>query len=72
MRLKELRIKHGLTQKQVAEMIGLSVTTYRKYENKNYDRMKITKIVILMQYYGVSFEELMGDTKDFIKRRKVK
>ena len=71
MRLKELRIKHGLMQKQVAEMIGLSVTTYRKYENGNYDRMKITKIAILMQYYGVSFEELMGSTKSFIERRKI-
>ena len=60
MRLKELRIIHGLTQKQVAEIIGVNVKTYRKYESGNYARMKATKIVILMRYYGVTCDYLLG------------
>ena len=60
MRLKELRIKHGLTQKQVAELIGVSVKTYRKYENVSCNRMKATKIVILARYYSVTCNYLMG------------
>ena len=67
MRLKELRIEHGLTQKQVAEMIGLSVSAYRRCENGHYFRMKIDKIAILMYYYDVKFEELMGNIKNYIK-----
>lgn len=67
MRLKELRIKHGLTQKQVAEIIGASVSTYTRYEKGVCSKMKITYIAILMQYYGVTFEELMGDIKNYTK-----
>ena len=68
MRLKELRIKHGLTQKQVAEMIGMSVQKYRTLENGDWGRMKITKIVILAKYYGVSVEHLMGGIDDILKQ----
>ncbi|MCM1306337.1 MAG: helix-turn-helix transcriptional regulator [Bacteroides sp.] len=61
MHLKDLRIKHGLTQKQVAKIAGLSLKTYAKYESGNYGGMKISKIFALMQYYGVSCDELMGE-----------
>ena len=67
MRLKELRIEHGLTQKQVAEMIGMGIKTYRKLENGDWGRMKVTKIVILAQYYGVSVEYLMGGIEVILK-----
>ena len=60
MRLKELRIKHGLTQKQVAEIVGLSLKTYRKYESGDWGKMKVTTIFKFMQYYGISCEYLMG------------
>ena len=63
MRLKELRLEHGLTQKQVAEMIGVSLSTYKRYERGICAKMKIDKVAILMQYYGVKFEELMGDIR---------
>ena len=33
--LKELRLDKGLTQKQASEIIGVSLRTYKSYENDN-------------------------------------
>ena len=35
MTLKELRNSKQLTQKQVSEMVGISLRSYKQYENKN-------------------------------------
>lgn len=61
MGLKELRIEHKLTQKQVAEIIGVNVGTYRKYENVNVGNMRATKIVKLAEYYGVGADSIFGE-----------
>lgn len=35
MTLKELRISKNLTQKQVADMVGISLRSYKQYENED-------------------------------------
>ena len=58
---KTLRIDNGLTQKQVAQMLGISQNTYSQYEVGvlNYP---VDAIVKLADYYGVSTDYLLGRT----------
>ena len=43
--LKEVRKKHNLTQKDLADLLGLSVETIKKYEA---DRLEIKPLVQLL------------------------
>lgn len=57
MRLGELRDSRGMTQAQVAEAIGVPVTTYRKYEYG--ERQTPTDVLIsLADLYGVTLDYL--------------
>ena len=47
MNIKEVRIKHELTQKQLAELIGVTVRTIGRWENG--DRVPIPQVLELMQ-----------------------
>ena len=60
-RLKELRKEAGLTQNQVAEMIGV--------QGRNYQRLEITDalpptrhLLALADYYNVSVDYILGRT----------
>lgn len=58
-RLKELRIKHGLLQKEVAKKIGVDRTTYVKYEKGSSDpNFKILQR--LADYFNVTIDYLLG------------
>ncbi len=58
-RLKEERIAHKLTQKQVAERLNVSTSTYQKYEN--YERGVPEEIYKkLAKLYNTSVDYLMG------------
>ncbi|MDE6708778.1 MAG: helix-turn-helix domain-containing protein [Oscillospiraceae bacterium] len=61
-RLKDLKEDAGLTQKQVAELIGVSMNHYGKYERGETD-IPLEKAIILAEYYGVSLDYLAGLTK---------
>ncbi len=58
-KLKELRKEKGLTQQQVAEIIGVSRTAYLKYEN-DYLEIAIELLCQLADYYKVSLDYLAG------------
>ena len=47
--IKELRIKKGLTQKEAATLVGLSLRTYQnyEYEKSTRDKFKINQIPAL-------------------------
>lgn len=64
MRLEKYRLMFLLSRRKVAKLIGVRVWTYRKYEKSNGRDMPVKYIFILMRYYGVSFEELIGETMD--------
>jgi transcriptional regulator with XRE-family HTH domain len=48
----ELRMARNLTQKQVANDLGVSLTTYRQWE-KDLSDVSISKVVALANYYDV-------------------
>ena len=59
--IRSLRIDKGLTQKQVAEVLGISQNTYSQYEIGvlNYP---VDALMKLADLYGVSVDYLLGRT----------
>ncbi|MBR1529695.1 MAG: helix-turn-helix transcriptional regulator [Oscillospiraceae bacterium] len=62
-RLKDLKEDADLTQKQVADLIGVSMNHYGKYERGETD-IPLEKAVILAKYYNVSLDYLAGLTNE--------
>jgi MerR family transcriptional regulator, light-induced transcriptional regulator len=62
-RLRELRVRRGLRQKDLASALGLAQTTIANYEQKLRfpDESTLVKIA---DYFTVSFDELMGRDND--------
>ena len=59
-RLKELRKTKGVTQKQIADAVGVAERNYRRYEanhNPNVDTLNK-----LADYFNVSTDYLLGRT----------
>ena len=59
MRLKELRESKGLTQKEVAEIIGYSEVSYARYENGKREP-DISTLCKLANYFNVTVDYLIG------------
>lgn len=59
MRLKELRESKGLTQKEVAEIIGYSEISYGRYENGKREP-DISTLCKLAEYFNVTVDYLIG------------
>ncbi len=55
--IKSIRIKKKLTQKQLAEKVGVSVKTISHWEN-GYSAPNISGITKLKKSLGVSYDEL--------------
>lgn len=62
-RLKALRNKNGLTQKQVAEAVGIAERNYNRYEAGALDPLTSTTKAIA-EFYGVSIDFLVGRTNN--------
>ncbi|MBQ5331069.1 MAG: helix-turn-helix transcriptional regulator [Oscillospiraceae bacterium] len=58
-RLRDLKEDHDLTQKQVADLIGVSMNHYGKYERGEND-LPLEKAVILADFYDVSLDYIAG------------
>lgn len=58
-RLKEIRERKGITQKQVAEFLGRGVTTYANYETGRRD-MDTETLVMLAEYFEVTTDYILG------------
>ncbi|MCI6999253.1 MAG: helix-turn-helix domain-containing protein [Clostridiales bacterium] len=58
-RLKQLRTDAGMTQRDVAQLLGVDRTTYVKYENGSSDPSTAT-LIRLADYFGVSVDYLIG------------
>ena len=61
MRLKEIRTARGLGQKDVASVIGCSVTVYSRYETGDREP-GIDTLIRLADFYNISLDELVGRT----------
>jgi len=63
-RIKSRRIELGLTQKDVAEKLGVKDATVQRYESGNIKNLKQEKISKLSEILCVKPEWLMGWNKD--------
>jgi len=62
-RLRDLREDHDLSQKKLAERLGMSQTGYSKYETGEND-VPTTILIRLSRFYDVSIDYLLGETND--------
>lgn len=58
-RLKMYRNKHKLTQKAMAEAVGVSLRGYQQYEQGKFEP-NIEKLIKLADTFGISVDELIG------------
>ena len=59
--IRELREDHDLTQREVAEMLGMSQTGYSKYETGTND-IPTAVLIKLADFYKTSVDYLLGRT----------
>lgn len=62
-RIEDLRIDSDKTQKQVAEDLGMYVTTYARNE-RGESEVTLTNAIELSKYYKVSLDYIAGLTND--------
>ena len=62
-RLKELRIKKGLRQAEMAEKMGVVLRQYQRYENGEQEP-KLAGWIWLADYFQVSLDYLVGRSED--------
>lgn len=65
-RLKELRQKNKLSQKELAKNIGVHYRTLQNWENGE-SQIKEEKAQLLADYFGVSVANLLGYENNFIE-----
>ena len=58
-RIRSLRQDNDLTQKQVADMLGVAQTTYSHYELDKRP-LPIEYLIALCKYYNVSADYMLG------------
>ena len=58
-RLCEIRKSRGLSQKQVAELLGVPQQQYSRYENGKFD-IPVRYVITLCKFYGISSDWLLG------------
>ena len=70
-RLKELREGRRIYQREMAEMLGLSLRGYQDYET-NQSEPKLATLIAIADYFGVSIDYLAGrtDVPDFTGLKK--
>jgi transcriptional regulator with XRE-family HTH domain len=55
--LRELRARHNLTQKQVANDLGISFQTYNAWE-KDISGVAVSKVQAVADYFGVPLGQI--------------
>lgn len=65
-RIKKLRIGSNLTQNEVAEQMGFSLSGYRKLERRQ-NGGSVDSLVMVADYYHISLDYLVyGEERDYI------
>ena len=62
-RIRDLREDRDLTQKQIAQMLGMSQTGYSKYETGEND-IPTAILIQLADFYQTSTDYLLGRTDE--------
>ena len=63
MKLHELRKARGITQKQLAEALGVTIRTITNYENGTREP-NIATLITLARFFECSIDYLVGATDD--------
>ena len=70
--IRNLRLDNGYTQKQIAQMLGISQNTYSQYENGQ-RQVPIPVLIRLAEYYNTSVDyllELTDERNPYPRRRR--
>ena len=59
-KLKELRLKANLTQKEIAEKLNITQQSYQKWESGK-SKPTLSTLEMFSDFFGVSIEELLSD-----------
>ncbi len=59
LRLKELRLEHGKTQKFMGELLSCTVSNYQKMEYGDVN-ISLLDLLLLADYFDVSLDYLVG------------
>lgn len=59
--LKKLRVEAGLSQQQLANVVGVSQQSINKYENHGVEP-DIATLIVLADYFDTSVDYLIGNT----------
>ena len=62
-RIRALRKAQGLTQKDMADVLGVATSMYNMYETRQ-RRMYVETFATLCSYFGVSADDLLGTGKE--------
>ena len=62
-RLTELRKKKGLTQKNLADFLGIAPVSWQRFEYGT-SKPKLENIIALSDYFDVSIDYLVGRTEN--------
>lgn len=63
-RLKELRADHGMTQRELAQKLGINSVTYLHYE-KGQREPPLSLLADMAKCFGVSVDYLLGLTDEW-------
>ena len=58
-RIRNLREDHDLTQRQVADALGISQTMYARYE-RGASKLTFQRLIALCKLYGVTANYILG------------
>ena len=58
-RIRDLREDHDKTQKDIAELLNMQLTVYRRYETGERE-IPLWAAIKLADYYGVTLDYLVG------------
>ena len=61
-RIRDMREDSDLSQKQIAEYLGIAQTVYSRYE-RGYQTIPLEHLIALADYYHVSLDFLTGRTR---------
>jgi len=69
-KVRGLREDNDLTQKQIAEVLGISQTMYARYE-RGANELPLHHLVTLCKFYNVSADYLLDTTPSKLHKQKV-
>lgn len=61
-RLRDMREDSDLSQRQIAEYLGIAQTVYSRYE-RGFQTIPLEHLLALADYYNVSLDYLTGRTR---------